>query len=466
MPGTAAATQLAGLQTHVLWGNVDNAEMERQLDLVKASGASMTRVDVGWASVQQGGPGRLESWYTDRLDALVAAADARGIKLLLTFMGTPCWASTAPDSLKQSCAGEWWNRDVMTYAPRDPAEYAAALSMVAARYKGKVTAWEIWNEPNHQDFWKAPDQAAAYAALVKAAYPAVKAADPAAMVIAGALSESDHAFAARLYQLGIKGYFDAFSVHPYSADYSPLDPRETVDPRYSFVRGVPAVRDVMVRNGDQRPIWLSEAGFSTATTRTDERWRNGVSEETQAEFVREQLRQVARWSYVQVSIWYHLKDLTSDRTDLFGNCGLRRWDGSAKPAWAAFQAGVAELERGAAPSPDTGPGPDVDPPAGNPETPVSDGPPPVTTPPTGTTPPTTGTPAAPPATAPAPTRKPTKKAKRRQPKHGTSTPTARKASTSKARKAKTKRATNASKRTPTARSKRTSQRKPRTAHRA
>src|SRR3954453_4631235 len=100
----AAATKLGGVQTHLLWSNVDDAAMKRQLDLVKASGATITRVDVGWASIQETGPGSLNAYHPGRLDAVVAAANARGIKLLLTFMTTPGWASSAPEPLRQVCS--------------------------------------------------------------------------------------------------------------------------------------------------------------------------------------------------------------------------------------------------------------------------------------------------------------------------------------------------------------------------
>jgi hypothetical protein len=344
--GSAAAGQVAGIQTHVLWGDVDDAQMRYQLDLVKASGARMTRVDVGWGSLQQGGPNGYSSWYLDKIDRLVAAADERGIDLLLTFMNSPCWASTAPESLKQGCAGSWWDRGVMGYAPADPQAYARALAFLAGRYGDKVAAWEVWNEPNHPDFFKADDQAAAYARLLKAAYPAVKAANPHAVVVGGSLSQSDHAFTQRLYDLGVKGSFDAFSVHPYSDDVSPLDPRSTIDARYSFIRGVPAIHDVMARNGDARPIWLTESGWSTSTLRTPDHWRNGVGEATQATFMRQQAEQIARWPYVKVNIWFNLLDAGSDRADKYSNCGLVRVDGTAKPAFAAFRTAVATLAGG------------------------------------------------------------------------------------------------------------------------
>jgi hypothetical protein len=344
--GSAFAGQVAGIQTHVLWGDVDDAQMRHQLDLVKASGARMSRVDVGWASLQQGGPDGYSSWYLDKLDRLVAAADARDIDLLLTFMNSPCWASTAPESLKQGCAGSWWDRGVMGYAPSDAQAYARALAFLAARYGDKVAAWEIWNEPNHPDFFKASDQAVAYVRLLKAAYPAVKAANPHAVVVGGSLSQSDHAFTQRLYALGAKGSFDAFSVHPYSDDLSPLDPRSTIDARYSFVRGVPAIREIMLRNGDSRPIWLTESGWSTSTLRTPDHWRNGVSEATQATFMRQQAEQIARWPYVKVNIWFNLLDAGSDRADKYSNCGLLRVDGTAKPAFAAFRTAAATLAAG------------------------------------------------------------------------------------------------------------------------
>jgi hypothetical protein len=342
--GPASAAQ-EGVQAHLLWSGVSDAQMRAQLDLVRASGARLVRVDVGWASLQQESPSRYESWYLDRIDRMVAAADARRLDLLLTFMNTPCWASTAPASLKQGCRGAWWDRGVDRYAPADPRAYARALAFLARRYGDKVAGWEIWNEPNHEAFFKTGDQAAAYARLLKASYPAVKAASPRSTVVAGSLSQSDHAFEERLYALGVKGSFDAFSVHAYSDDVSPLDRRPTVDARYSFVRGVPKIREIMLRHGDRRPVWLTESGWSTATVRGAEPWRNGVTEATQARYMRQQARLVARWPWVKVNVWFNLADSGSDRADTFSNCGLRRVDGSAKPAWTAFRQAATTLRR-------------------------------------------------------------------------------------------------------------------------
>jgi hypothetical protein len=102
----------------------------------------------------------------------------------------------------------------------------------------------------------------------------------------------------------------------------------------------------MQRNGDSRPIWLTESGWSTSTLRTPDHWRNGVSEAAQATFMRQQAEQVARWPYVKVNIWFNLLDAGSDRADKYSNCGLVRVDGTAKPAFAAFGTAVATLAAG------------------------------------------------------------------------------------------------------------------------
>jgi polysaccharide biosynthesis protein PslG len=364
----SAASQVAGIQTHLLWSGVDASEVRRQLDLVRDSGAGLTRVDVGWASLQQTARDRYEPWFLDRLDAIVDAADARGVDLLLTFMNTPCWASTAPETLKQGCVGAWWDRGVTAYAPADPRDYSRAIGFLAARYRGRVAAWEIWNEPNHTGFWRAGDPASAYAELLKAAYPAVKAADPAAAVVGGSLSHSDHQFTQRLYDVGVKGSFDAFALHPYSDDVSPMDPRSTIDERYSFVRGVPKIREVMLSNGDDRPIWLTESGWSTSTSRTSDPWSNGVSEATQALFLRQQAEQVTRWPWVEVNVWFNLLDMGANREELYTNCGLWRVDGTPKPAWTAFRESAAMLVTPGAPA--NVPAPDPVVPAPAPPSPV------------------------------------------------------------------------------------------------
>jgi hypothetical protein len=356
----AHAAQTAAVQTHLLWGSADTAEMDRQLDWAKSAGAGLVRVDVGWGSIERDGKGRYEPWYLSKVDAVLERAEARGLKVLFTFWQTPCWASKAPESLKQGCTGQRWNRNVEVYPPANPADYGDALAYMIRRYGNRVAAWEIWNEPNLDYFFTTTQPVAEYTELVKAGYRAAKAADPSATIIAGSLADADFGFTEEAYRLGIKGHFDAWSVHPYSADRSPLDPFEDQYIRYTFSRGVPAVRDVMLRQGDDKPIWLTEFGWSTCTVRTGPAYERCVSESTQAEYLMQAYRHMRSWSYVPVGVWYNLRDRTADTGDRVSNYGLVRHDGSEKPAFAAFRTVAAELGSGSAPPPsgstDTGTG--------------------------------------------------------------------------------------------------------------
>lgn len=353
LPVQAGASQEIGVQQHLLWPGVDATDVNRQLDTAVNLGASHVRVDVSWAILEQDGKRRYSSWLLSRLDHVVSAANSRGLRLVLMLLWSPCWASSAPDSVKQGCSGLWWERgEVHSYPPAEASHYADAIGYLASRYRGRVAAWEVWNEPNFSQFFTTPAKASEYAKIVKAAYPAVKASDPSSKVLAGSLSGADVEFTRALYAAGIKGSFDGFSIHPYSGDRSPLS---AIDAGYSFVAGVPGVRKVMLANNDPKPLWITEIGWNTSDVRNQERWRNGVSELIQATYLELAFAQMRQWRYVPVGIWYAHKDMSSDRLDPVANYGLLRLDGSKKPSYFAFQRSAAALAQGAAPPPVTSP---------------------------------------------------------------------------------------------------------------
>ena len=109
------------------------------------------------------------------------------------------------------------------------------------------------------------------------------------------------------------------------------------------MRGVPSVRKVLLRHGEDKPIWLSEFGWHTASIRDVTTWKNGVNEETQARYIEQLLLQVKQWPYVPVAIIYELQDESADRTDRNSNFGLLRYDGTFKPAFEAFHRGALAL---------------------------------------------------------------------------------------------------------------------------
>ena len=342
-PPVSATGQVPGLSVRLLRANVDGAEQDRQLDLIAQAGAKIVRVDVGWSTLEQEAKGQYQEWYLALLDGLVAKAEARGLDLLFTVTDSPCWASSAPEEVKQGCTGAWWDRNVQRHPPIFEQDYADALAFLVGRYGTRIAGYEIWNEPNSKHYFRSPDQPADYTRIVRAAYPAAKAVNPAVTVIAGSLSESPTDFAKALLEHGIGGYFDAWSVHPYSGDASPYDPLTDEFIRNSYARGVPAMRKLLLRWGYDQPIWLTEFGWNTSTIRNSEDWENGVDEATQARYIEQALIKAADWLYVPVIIIYELQDQGTDPGVRNHNFGLLRYDATFKPSYEAFRRAALAL---------------------------------------------------------------------------------------------------------------------------
>ena len=279
------------------------------------------RSDVGWQSLQPVSGESWDAYQLGQLDAVVNTAHGLGIQLALTFWGTPGWANGGQAKI---------------VPPSDPGGYGRALGFLANRYRGRVAAWEIWNEPNLSHFFTGTDPAQ-YAGLVKAAYPAVKAADPAALVVAGSVSENDVPWLSRAYDAGIGGNFDVLSTHPYQqpSDQPPDAPSDGTI--YQF-RHLSAVHDLMVAHGDgAKDIWATEFGWSTHENIGGERnWERGVTEQQQADFLNRAVA-LARstFPYVTHMFWYEAVDGAGGSMQN-QNFGVLHSDLSAKPALSAI----------------------------------------------------------------------------------------------------------------------------------
>ena len=317
---------LVGVAAHPLW---DGADARAELRRAGAAGARLVRVDVGWATLQPQARGRWSAWALRRLDRVVRLAERRRLRPLLTVFGTPCWAAAAPARLRDGCRGRWWRRGVTAYPPRRAGDYARAVAFLVRRYGSRVEAWEIWNEPNQRAFFATDRPATAYAGLLGAAYARVKRADPRAVVLGGAIAEADERFAAALYAAGAR--FDALSVHPYVGDRGGDAVTDLLG----------AVRAVMRRHGDHRPMWLTELGWSTSTRRDGPGWARGVDEATQARRLTDVFARLRARSDVRAAVWYSLTDAGDDPAEPADNYGLLRADGSPKPSLTAFRAEAA-----------------------------------------------------------------------------------------------------------------------------
>jgi hypothetical protein len=237
----------------------------------------------------------------------------------------------------------------LTCAPAAPAAFAKFAAEAAARYRSRgLHHWEIWNEPNSAIFWKPHPDPVAYAALLRATYPAIKAADPQSVVISGGLASVgtvvdvvgpttinpvDFLFTA--YESGIAGAFDALGVHPYTFPALPGDARGYG--WWVLGHGTPSIRSLMAAHGDaEKQLWATEFGAPTVVGLT-----GGVSDAVQARSVQKAFARWTRLPWAGPLIWYSYRDRgidVSDREDFFG---LVRADGTRKPAYFAYQRAAA-----------------------------------------------------------------------------------------------------------------------------
>lgn len=310
-----------GVQFHGTWSDYDRRERGVVLDRIRESGATWVRLDVGWSMLQPD-RGRFDhDWAVPFVDQVIRQVNRRGLKLLVMFWQTPDWATDA---------------DTDRAAPSDPADYARAIGWAANRWQDQVSAWEVWNEPNYDNFLAGADPTT-YTELLCHAYEAVHSNDPTARVVFGGTMYNDDAWIRRAYRAGAGECFDVMATHPYmgQADAPPETP---ADGHIYTLRHVRAVRSVMREFGDQRPIWATEFGWSSHDNAGDEGpWDLGVTEGVQARYAVRALRLFRQdYPYVRKAFWYTDRDKDSGDVHQDGYGMLRR-DLSPKPVYWALR---------------------------------------------------------------------------------------------------------------------------------
>jgi hypothetical protein len=187
------------------------------LELAARAGAGWL---LGWVSWEQVEPRRgVFAWQSggaNDLDNVAAAGRAAGLRVLVRLHSPPAWA-TADGSGR--------------LARVDPDALRLSLEALARRGAGRVTAYQVFNEPNLAYEWgEDVDEAsaAAYARLLRAAYGGLKAGDPRALVVSAGLANgatapslNDLDYLRALYAAGARGTFDALATHPYGGNTPP-----------------------------------------------------------------------------------------------------------------------------------------------------------------------------------------------------------------------------------------------------
>jgi hypothetical protein len=263
--------------------------------LMRGVGATWDRIELRWDEVEST-PGE---FTFDRIDRLIEAAERWDLRVDAVLIGAPRWAV---DDVGRAGAGP----------PSDWAAWERFVAVAVSRYRDRVAAWEVWNEPNIPEFWRG--SVGDYARLLRAAYPVLKREAPASTVLVGGLVQDDGAWLREL--LRDEPPFDAVAWHVYN------DPRE-------LTRLVALTK----RLGVEAPIWVTEANVPLRDP--DRGWSvlagpDAVTPGEQAAFVL-QLFALARAAGVETAMIYRATDIGGH------HWGLVREDLTVRPSFLAYR---------------------------------------------------------------------------------------------------------------------------------
>jgi Bacterial Ig domain/Cellulase (glycosyl hydrolase family 5) len=312
--------------------NIANVPTTAQIATANSLGAKNVRMFLSWADTNPV-KGRLSPPLVSAYQDIVRQLVADGINIDFVVVFTPSWESGSSD---------------VHHAPANPADFANFLSQFAstAGIAGNHIAYELWNEEDSAEWWApAPDDNAS-TQLVKAAAPALRAADATAQVILGPTVGNDYQWISQLYGDGIGGLTDAVAVHTDNAcltagpDASYTENGGKIG-RYAFT-GYRTVHDTMAAHGEgSHPIWMTEFGWNSSQNATGGSAcptggkPSGVTPDQQATYINQAFHCMAGDSYLQVANWFTLDDAPG-ADDFQAHYGLETAGGTQKPAFNAF----------------------------------------------------------------------------------------------------------------------------------
>jgi hypothetical protein len=218
-----------------------NRNAEESWPTIPIGSVRIWNADSTWGALERS-PG---SWSFDGLDARIARAERSGASVLLVLAQPPRWAATRPDL--RSLSGS-------PSPPRNIDDWRNYVTTVAERYRGRIEAYEVWNEPNLPQFFVGTPSD--LAELTRVAAAAVRAVDPAAKIVSAGFSArtpGSEPYFQQYVQAGIADAIDIVGIHIYP--YPGNGPESMVDlaARFRAFADAAGLAD--------KPMWNTEIGY-------------------------------------------------------------------------------------------------------------------------------------------------------------------------------------------------------------
>jgi hypothetical protein len=328
-----------GVQAFLWW---DQKLSKRDVALVQELGFGWVKQSFAWRDIETLEKGQYDWW---RPDKIVNRVENAGLNLVVRLDRQPFWSQE----------NDW--PPLENAPPADLGDFGDFCGAVAERYKGRIAAYQVWNEPNLSREWgeEMPDPAE-YSQLLKVCYEAIKAADPEAIVISAGLAPTgtglpdalpDTEFLQGMYEAGAADYFDVLGTNApgYKAPPEVAPEEGETNPEYGggrwFVfRHVEDLREVMVANGDAaKQVAILEMGWTTDTVNPSYSW-HAVTDEEQADYLVRAYRYAAEnwspWIGLMVTVYIADPDWTAEENEQWW-WAITLPDGSPRPAFDALR---------------------------------------------------------------------------------------------------------------------------------
>jgi len=238
---------------------IQAGSLEQNL-VAKASdiGVKWTRLGASWPSIEK--EKGVYSW--EETDEAFDVALKNGIIPFVTLgSGNKLYSRlTTYDNPEEA--------EIYGYKPEPPVKeplameaYLKYIRATVERYKDKIDNWEVWNEPNHRNYWGSPPDGKEYGRLLVETAKLIKDIDPGSKVIGGSMAGINPKFAEDFLSVGSDKYIDIISYHNYGAV-----PEERV---YAAID----LWNVINKYKPSIELWQGECGYPSASSTRDYRGR-------------------------------------------------------------------------------------------------------------------------------------------------------------------------------------------------
>ena len=183
-------------------------------------------------------------YHFEYLDRYLALAEEHNAEVLYPLGLTPRWASSRPD--EKSAYQPGWAAE-----PRDIEDWRNYVTTIVEHCKGRVHAYEIWNEPNYKPFWTGDVDGVLR--LTREASQIIRKLDPQAVIVSpAATTASGTKWLAEFLSKGGGQFVDVIGYH----FYVNTQPPEAILPI------IAQVKKIMADNHQSaKPLWNTEIGW-------------------------------------------------------------------------------------------------------------------------------------------------------------------------------------------------------------